>query len=81
MNESEQTNDGKTESCCSISSACQPDEQHSTQDELETMHFTVEEGKIPPYLLTVNPADLGDPDHICCLSFFKGSAMEIWLNP
>lgn len=43
MNETEETNDGRIESCSSVSSECQPDEQNSSQAELETMRFTVEE--------------------------------------
>jgi len=65
MNEIEQTIDGKTESCSSVSPEFQSDEQNLTQAELETTRFTVEDGKMTvSYLLTVNLSYL----EVICIS-------------
>jgi len=45
MNKRVETNDGRIESCSSVSLERQPEEQTSSQAELETMSFIVKDGK------------------------------------
>lgn len=57
MNETEDANDRRMESCPLVSSECQPDKPNPSQSQLETTNFTVDEGKVASYLLTIIPTE------------------------